>query len=1081
MLKKLSLIFFSFFIISNAFLEAQFYAPKKNNALFEDWRWNIFEELSDKGIRCLVEGDHHSVWFGTGKGVMHYDGLNWTQHLEENEILSKPIYGLYRAENGTIYAASVNGICHFTKGSWYTDIIFPPDNVLGDEWEILNFEQTDNGHIWIGLYFGVIEIYNKQISLYTTEQQLSDITIPDKNIKIEYVDETYPDLDHLIVYDILEDITGNLWLALEDGKTMQLEGPAVNLKSPKSYRIYDEIDGMNLSRLPVLYESKNGTLYQFSQSIGGGLNMFNSFNDNWTSIKLSEEFGGDDINYSMIETKDNILWLGGWRRVFAFKDNVWKEYKQPDLNIPQTRVILSSTTDGSLWMAGLLSEVTKIEYTTPLWNTYTGLNFQCEDAKGNFWFLSGSGNVIIYNNEFESWEALDTTMYEMSHPVRIFTDNSGIIWMLGSHEGVASLAFNNEGFWGSMLFPELCWSFHPNGVFQASDNSIWFGANADCGDALWGVVKYDPEKGTPDNYSAWEHFEGTNVCEVAYAMGEAEDGSILCGYYKGLFEYNGNRSRELHNILINDVMKIESIEKDRVKGTWIGTRSHGVIHYVNEKEWTQYTLENGLASNTVTNILIDKDSTVWITTDKGVSRYDGKKWIKYALPDYFSLGIGTGSIYQSSDGSIWFNKNALEWYRRVFYDIEFNDDNSPLVTYRIKPETDPPETYITQFEEVVYYPGNTVIFWNGKDRWNKTKTGELQYSYKLDDNDWSDFSSETNLSFLRLKSGKHKLMVRSRDNFLNIDTTPAAIVFKVKPPLWFQPWFIALMVVLIGTIVYLLLSTMQKNREVQARNAEMNKKNENLIQQQKEIEEQSKQIMELLESEKKNRWMNEGLLLIAEIIKTNKDKLSKLAKRLTIGLIDYLKIDYAALFIRNANNDEELSLIAGFNVNKEILAKKKFKKFEGLTGTCYAEKKTIQVDDITDSYYVESGLGKAKLKSLVLIPVKMHEDIVGVYEIASFKPIDDQVVDLIERASDTMASTILGFEASNKIEEMYNQSLQQSAQLKEQEEEMRQNMEELQATQEASQRREEELLKELEKFKKLEKELRDKIKKSGKK
>jgi ligand-binding sensor domain-containing protein len=1042
------------------------YTIRQANPLFEPWRWKTFAELNDKGIRCLVEGRDQSMWFGTAKGIFHYDGLKWQNYYEINEVLTAPVYGLCYTKDDILFAVTSKGICHFANGNWQTDLLFPDRNVLGSEWEVLNIIETENGEVWVGLYFGLIRIMQKKFTLFTTPAQIEGIEQFFKEVEIVDMTGVFEDTEAFIVFDILEDNTGNLWLGMEDGTTIRLYDKNHNPRFASHYTKYSEKDNMLISRLPVLYESHNGRIFNISQSIRGGVNIFDYTSETWNSFPLSSKFGGDDLNFSICETNDGILWIGGLSRFFTREDEKWIEYKQPDLPVPPTRIILYPTSDGSLWMVGHMADVIRIGYNTPTWGTYQGLLYQCETSDGTQWFLNAAGKVVLYDQTNETWNVLEDYEFPMSDPNRIFIDNSSTLWATGTHEGNAAVAWNSAGTWNLKTFPDLCWGFHPGGIVQTKDNSIWFGANADCGDKAWGIVRYTPSKGNPSVETAWHHYKGNEISEVAYALSETDDQKLLSGSYLGLYEFNGRTTRSLHDVLMHDIIKIESMAKDPAGGVWIGTRSQGVIHYVNDTAWIQYTSEQGLVSNSVSSILVSEDSTLWVATDKGVSRFDRNKWTKWALPEQFHISRGNGMLEKGTNNSIWIALAPIEWYRRVFYNRQYSTENSPLISYQISPETDPPETEITKYDKKVYYPGNAIIHWQGIDKWNDTDPEKLQYSFRLDNKPWSDYTTEKSQTFLSLRRGWHKLEVRSRDNFLNVDLTPSVIKFKVIPPVWGQIWFLLLIVFFISAIGYLMFSSFRKNRKMEAQNTLMKQKNEDLIKQQQEIEKKGKQIMELLEKERENQWLNEGILLTNEILKKYGSDLKKLASAILEKLIDYLQVNAGGILLYrkddSGNKDKDfLELIAAFGYNKERLESKKMHPDEGLTGACYREKKTMIVDNIPDDYFVGSGLGKAKLAQLILVPLKMLEDIVGIIEISSLKKMEPRKVKLLELVAENIASNILNMESRAKIEKMYEISKQQTEQLHEQEEELRQQMEELQATQEESRRREEDLLKEL--------------------
>jgi transcriptional regulator with GAF, ATPase, and Fis domain len=275
----------------------------------------------------------------------------------------------------------------------------------------------------------------------------------------------------------------------------------------------------------------------------------------------------------------------------------------------------------------------------------------------------------------------------------------------------------------------------------------------------------------------------------------------------------------------------------------------------------------------------------------------------------------------------------------------------------------------------------------------------------------------------------------------------------------------------VGTVSYLFIDTVRKSREMNVKNQEMAKKNDDLVMQQKEIEEKSTQIMKLLEAERENKWLNEGIVLIGEVIRKNKDNTRTLAQQLLSNLIQYLDVQYGGFFIyrKESDTNEYLELIASYGFDSHRNQERKILCNEGITGACFTEKKLMRIDNLPESYVIVSGLGKAKLNSLVLIPLKLHGDVTGVIEIAAVGNIGDKAVNLLETIAENIASNLLTLEAREQIEKLYKASQDQTARLHEQEEEMRQQMEELQATQEENHRREMKLLAEIEELKKLQK------------
>ncbi|MBO7598601.1 MAG: GAF domain-containing protein [Bacteroidales bacterium] len=208
------------------------------------------------------------------------------------------------------------------------------------------------------------------------------------------------------------------------------------------------------------------------------------------------------------------------------------------------------------------------------------------------------------------------------------------------------------------------------------------------------------------------------------------------------------------------------------------------------------------------------------------------------------------------------------------------------------------------------------------------------------------------------------------------------------------------------------------------------------------------------------KWANEGLTQFSEILRQSTSNITDLANNVLKNLIHFLDANQGGLFLYNDNdkNDVYLELVSSYAYNQERKKKKKIYLGEGLIGTCAIEKSYVYLTDLPNDYLsITSGLGGANPNCLLIMPLKVEEQIFGVMEIASFKKMEKHEIDFVEKVSESIASTLSIAKINQRTAELLAQSQQQAEEMASQEEEMRQNLEELQATQEESARKEAEM------------------------
>ena len=245
----------------------------------------------------------------------------------------------------------------------------------------------------------------------------------------------------------------------------------------------------------------------------------------------------------------------------------------------------------------------------------------------------------------DAWQIIGTRNGLASNSIAMaFRDREGSMWI--AVRGLGVDRWKGEGQWVNWtqaegLSSDLMW-----GLAKDASGKIWAGNSQ-------GVSMIDPVTGSVQNWGGAGPIARNRVLTVA---ADPKGKIWIAGAKGGLARLDPETSHR-RNFGRTDGLPLESLRRillDRTNTLWIfgagGVyRSSEVLH--DPIRFTRVSIPGTLPNQIFNNGVVDDDGCIWITSERGLYRYDGREWYRYGLPD----GLKNESIgaITFSKGSVW--------------------------------------------------------------------------------------------------------------------------------------------------------------------------------------------------------------------------------------------------------------------------------------------------------------------------------------------------------------------------------------------------------------------------------------------
>ncbi|MBK1875988.1 ATP-binding protein [Pelagicoccus mobilis] len=744
------------------------YEVVKRNPIEEPWRWHELEALSELYLTCGVEDEEGKLWLGYEGGVASYDG-RVVRHFPSSEL----------AEDARTYSLFSNGtddVILFTSGGLM--------RLKDQKWQMLveyeagyyssrNFAAT-NSH---GL-----TVFATPVGLY----QLSGEGV-----------ELVADFGER-VFDIAFDNADNLWLVL-GGEVRILKYANVGRSFPDSstaqtYALDEQVDTpeivYNSFEDELLFHSWKPSLpaYRYDKEIDGFLEEDPigdlDYHNHVTSVSV-ERYGFLIFSKSALYNR-----VGGQ----------WSEVLARGELLPLSDTFAFRRSNGNLVLGGHGESVYEIHFADERWESFPGLHFQCEGKNGKLWFISLEGKIVEYDSVTQTAQLHDSGPIDT--PVAILGSRDGTIWVSGSHDGVAAVSFYDGEKWTRHQHEDLGRSIgHLSGI-ELISGEICFGSGSEYVGEHGGMVTYF----TTDYGYGHSYLLNPAVPRRIAGMAQSKEGEIWMSGPR-LWKFSLPDFRNLGLAKDLGVRWLDHITTDQEGTFWGAAWEFGLLR-IKDGESTLYGRDEGLESEQVLYVLNDeyRPGTTWVATRLGISRFEDESWINNVLPRGFQFLREGATLKQDGAGDIWINTANRDWFFRTRNsDFEHSSLKEKFKSVRYRPDTQAPVVTLLEYPRELVSSANIRFAWEAKDYWSLTSEGALEYSYRLDDEDWSVFSKDTSVILTDLSNGEHTLELRVRDRDGNEGRIAEAATFSVIPPLWQRVWFILTLVSVLLVIVVLVV------------------------------------------------------------------------------------------------------------------------------------------------------------------------------------------------------------------------------------------------------------------------------------
>ncbi|HSL88476.1 MAG TPA: two-component regulator propeller domain-containing protein, partial [Ignavibacteriaceae bacterium] len=873
---------------------------QKNRLLFSFSHFTTKDGLSSNNVNSVIQDQKGFLWIGTEDGLNRFDGYSFKVYRnkrgDKSSLSNNFIWSLCEDKDGKIWIGTDGGgLNRFDpvkeKFERFVHDENDPNSVSSN---IIQSVFVDSKNfLWISTWAGGLNLFDRKTNSFKRFRNNPD---DEKSIGSDKI------------FFAFEDSKSRIWIGTEEGGLNLFDDKTQSFKKYKHNpadknsisfnnatsmieladysfligtfggglnRFYSEqnkfeiINTGEIKNIWKVYQEKNGLVWCGSAS-GEGVCVLSSDLKTFTILKVNKTnpaaISSNDIR-TFYEDRTGVLWIGtvaGGLNKIDRKPKKFFQINESNSNLSDNFVFtLEEDNENNIWIGTYNKGLVKFNPDKYSFRTYIHsvnkngklygeiVRYLYNDSKNNLWIGTYYGELNKYNPINDKFDYINLDI-KKSNPsanlVRtIYEDSEGLLWF-GAIGGGGLTSYNqttNEFKYYSAASQE---SKKLSGdditsICEDNDGNLWIGTYS------FGLNRFDKKTNT----------------------------------FKHYFREENNPSSLPDNI-ITDMLK------DSEGNLWVGTYSGGLCRYNFEKDnFEIFSEENGFASNSVYGILEDDNKNLWLSTSRGITKFNYQNVSVKNYDDADGVQkpeFNPSARLKTTNGYMYFGGvEGITFFHPDSIKEESYSSNISVTSFKVFNEEKILSANITFTDSITLSYDENVFSFEFASL-DFTSPEKNNYSYMLEgfDPDWVNTGNRRYVNYTHLDPGEYVFKVKATNSTRNW-SLPASILLIIEPPFWMTWWFRAIVLILflsIGPLIYYRrVNQLKKEKSVQV--------------------EFSKQLIQSQEDERKriaselHDSLGQDLLVIKNLALLNKkkdDQFEEISKTASLALDEVRRISY---------------------------------------------------------------------------------------------------------------------------------------------------------------------------------------------